>query len=388
MSAELFDLGARLHAATSGTVTNKLVHAPHQPPIHPIAVRAATATTGVTTITAVTTEDAPVTASGPEALDLLHTLGARIDAQTFPSLVTDDDQTLLSLLNLARTAPRHAARAEAAATIAYWTDRADFPGTTATIDTLDACRTRWVTGQPPAAENHASTWRTWLGITDEKITGIHTLLNHVTHGHPLPGLAPTADDDHRAWRRAHQAYADGLDWHRPDTPAQAALGLRARCDAAERYAAVLLGDPTYRARAVHTGHVITGTVQAAPRTPGRLTIRCDRLDARARPGDSLIGWTGTPAQPAAATFHTTLDTAEVRGGFLTLTTTVPRHAPARGQPITLQPAGPETGQRNHARSTYAALYRSRYSWLTTGSTPTPTRRDVPVEIIIAAAEDT
>ena len=38
------------------------------------------------------------------------------------------------------------------------------------------------------------------------------------------------------------------------------------------------------------------------------------------------------------------------------------------------------------RKTYRALYSARRSWLTTGRTPTATRRPVPLDVLVAGAE--
>jgi len=42
----------------------------------------------------------------------------------------------------------------------------------------------------------------------------------------------------------------------------------------------------------------------------------------------------------------------------------------------------------HGRSRYRRLYAARRSWLTTGRTPTPSRRPVPLEVLIAGADET
>src|SRR5680860_1551415 len=47
------------------------------------------------------------------------------------------------------------------------TERADFPGGGAVVDTLAACRARWVSGAAPAAEAEPATWRRWLDLPDE-----------------------------------------------------------------------------------------------------------------------------------------------------------------------------------------------------------------------------
>ena len=107
---------------------------------------------------------------------------------------------------------------------------------------------------------------------------------------PLPCLDVLAEDDVWSYGPAQSEHSDGLDWRRPDSTSRAALGLRSRCDAADLYAAALLTDPIYRRRAVHTGHVVTGTAKPLGDKLKRVEVTCTRLDSRLRPGNALTGW--------------------------------------------------------------------------------------------------
>src|SRR5699024_776165 len=132
------------------------------------------------TLTATAPGHTSRTATGRDGLDLLGSLGATIAAPAPSTLVTDDPATLGTLYRLALSAPHDSDQDAVAAHIAWWRDRADFPGGRAVADLLAACRTRWVLGTTPAAEKHAATWRSWLGISDDSTTGLLELHARLT----------------------------------------------------------------------------------------------------------------------------------------------------------------------------------------------------------------
>lgn len=386
MTAEWFDLGQRLRAAHTGTPQARLVHAPLASTPHPVAVRARL-TGDQVTITATTPGHAGVTATGRDGLDLLGTLGVTLAAPSPSTLITDDAATLPLLHRLALTAPRDSDHDAVAAHIAWWRDRADFPGGRAVVDVLATCRTRWVLGTTPAAEQHPTTWRSWLGIPDDSTTGLLDLHTHLTTGPTLAWLDVLAEDDVWSYGPAQSEHSDGWDWRRSDTTSRAALGLRSRCDAADLYAAALLTDPLYRLRATHTGHVVTGTAHPLGDKLKKVEVTCSRLDARLRPGNALTGWVGHPHTHGATPFSATVATSTVRAGSLVLTISGTTGAtPQEGQPVTLAPAPPNPFQQRAGRTKYRSLYSARRSWLTTGRTPTPTRRPVPLDVLVAGAE--
>lgn len=385
MTIEWFDLGQRLHAAHTGRPVARLIHSPVPTLTDPIAVRA-TVSRGVTTVTAATTVDGPTqTAHGRDALALLDELGVSITRETHPALVTDDHTTLPALLALARSVPTDSPLSEAAAAVAWWADRADFPGGSAVVNVVDGCRRRFLTGTAPDEEGHASTWRQWLGVHDDATTGLVSTLALLTAGEPLPLLTTLAGDDAYSWERAQAEHADGWDWRRPDTTGRAATGLRGRCDAADLHAAAFLGDPLYRVRAVHTGHVVTGHVTPVP-DARLLTVTCPRLDARLRAGNPVTGWSGHPQDTTSARFTSTVHSSEVLAGRLVLTLSWSAGSPPTSGPVTLHPAPPSPFSQRNGRARYRRLYGARRSWLTTGRTPVPHRRDVPLEVLVAGAE--
>jgi hypothetical protein len=390
VTAEWFDLGQRLHAADTRTPIARLHHAPISASPRPVAVRARLSGNEIS-VTAANPTTPAATATGPAALALLDTLGVTLAAPSPATLVTDNPATLALLHRLTLATPRTSPHDPVAAHIGWWLDRADFPGGRAVVDTISACRARWVTGTAPTAEAQPATWRRWLDLPDDSTTGLLTLHSRLIDGPPLRWLDVLAEDDNWSYNAAQNAYADGLDWRRPDTTARAALGLRSRCDAADLYAAAVLTDPLARRRAVHTGHVATGTahplpVAGKPTKTAVLEITCSRLDIRLRPGNSVTGWAG-PADATAPTFAGAVRTSTVRGGHLILTLTgLTGSIPAFVQAVTLLPAAPSVHSQRRSRSMYRALYSARRSWLTTGNRPTLTRRPVPLDVLVAGAE--
>lgn len=386
MTVEWFDLGQRLYAARTGQPVARLAHAPVVAAHRPVAVRARRDGDQVS-VTAAAVGVASTLATGPAALDLLGALGVTLAADTAATLVTDDPATLPLLYRLARTAQPDTDHDAVAAHIAWWRDRADFPGGRAVVETLDACRTRWLLGTAPDAERAPATWRRWLAVVDDSVTGLLDLHELLSDGEPLQWLDVLADDDEYAYGQAQTDHGDGYDWRRPDTTSRAALGLRSRCDASDLHAAALLTDPIYRRRAVHTGHVVTGTAHPLRDKLRRVEVTAARLDARIRPGNDVHGWSGPPASNGPA-FSATIASASVHAGrlVLTLSGTTGTGAPSDGATVTLMPQPPSISRQRQGRRTYRALYSARRSWLTTGRTPTATRRPVPLDVLVAGAE--
>lgn len=388
MTAEWFDLGQRLHAARTGRPVPRILHSPVPPITRPVAVRARVQGGGLV-VTAAGPGSPAGTAYDADALVLLGDLGVQVTGERWQSLVTDDPGTLPALLALARRTDPDSPAGEVAAHIAWWADRADFPGSSAVVRLLDGCRTRWTTGCVPDAETHPVTWRTWLDVPDDGCSGLLTILDRLTDGPPLPLLDSITEDDEWSWGKAQGEHTDGWDWRRPDTTSRAATGLRARCDAADLYAAALLADPLYRRRAVHTGHVVTGRAEHPTTGRNRVTVVCERMDARLRTGNAVTGWQGAPADTPPDRFHGCVAETGVQAGRLVLNLTgVSTHLPEHGAPVTLTATAPNPFTMRAGRRRYSRLYGARRSWLTTGRTPLTTRRDVPLDVLVAGAENT
>lgn len=392
MTAEWFDLGQRLRASTEVRVVPRLERAPFAGAYDPIAVRASVKA-GTATATLAGPGAAPVTVNGQAAiLEALASLGAKsaVSGATFAAsipqtLITDDPATLPALLSIANDVDPKSPYAEVAARIGWWANRADFPGTSAVVNLPSACRAMWVTGEDPVAEKNPSVWRRWLGIQDASPSGMLTILDRLQARGSLPLLDELRLADVHDWLRVKISAADGYDWRAPDHVGRAAVGLAARCAASEVFAGALLSDPLWRRRAVHTGHVVSGRLIAA--ASGTATIECPRLDARMRPEAGFVGWAGKAGYVPRHRFKGTLSSTATAGTSLLLTAQTGRsQLPPVGAVVTLMPAPPRPHAISQAIRRYVYLYSTRTSWLTTGRTPIPSRRDVPLEVLVAAAE--
>lgn len=383
MSVEWFDLGQRLLASRTSRPAPRLDGCPHVAG-NPVAVEASRSK-GTLTVAVASREAGAGTARTPrDVFELLRENGVSMQGPTPRTLVTGDHRTLPTLLALARDSDPSGPWSDVAATIAHWAARADFPGTSAYVHLPTLARTMLVTGAAPAAEREPDTWRTWLNVSTTGLVALLDLYEVLTAPDTLAGLTDLRADDADAWQRARTDHAEGTDWRTPDHVGRAAVGLAARCAAAETYEAALLDDPRWRRRAVHTGHVVTGNLTKTSAT--RITVDANRLDCRLRAGTAVVGWAGGPTDRQDRGFVGTVVQTEAHGTRLALNCTVsPARVPATGSDVTLMPAPPKTTIAT-ARGLYIRLYGNRRSWLTTGRTPRPSRRDVPLDVLVAAAE--
>jgi hypothetical protein len=393
MSVALFDLGQRLRAATLGRPVARSVFAPVLPPTDPVAVTLIG--TGEHALVRAADGVHVTAGSGPAALSALGELGVALGPEP-RTLVVPDRNTLSRLVELARATDPASPLAEPAAAVGWWDQRADHPGTGAVLDVTAACSARWVLGTPPADERQLAVWRHWLGIRDAGPAGQLELATAVSAGETLPGLEAFAEDDQRSWEYFTARVADPTapwNWRARDNRREAALGLATRCDAAELYASLRLGDPLVATRESFGGTVVSGTVSALPaRSVVELTL--DHLACRLREHAAVEGFPGHPRDlPAAGS------TAWVRGQVaatrvtaderlvITIDEAIVRGGAARlGQRLTLRPRSVDPRQQRSGRQELHRRYAARRSWLSGGAPPTPRRRDVPLDVVVAAAE--
>lgn len=388
MSIELFDLASRLRAATTGRPLPRSTYAPALPPTDAIAVTA-TGTHDALLVHAATDTD-EATGFGEGALAALSALGVT-PSGTHRTLVVPDRRTLTVLTAAARQAPDQTT----AAVVGWWQQRAEHPGTGAVICLPDACRQRWTLGTAPTAERHLSTWRTWLGISEDGPHTLLTLARLVTDGHTLPGLLAAHEADSRSWAYHCQRVAAGWDWRTPDNRSEAALGLTTRTHAAELYDSLRLGDPLVAERESWTGTVITGTVIATPER-GVVHVQAQGLLCRLRADTAIQGWAGRPVDIPGPTGTTT----RISSGRLAEVTMTPDHRliltlvdavirPGRlqiGDTVTLRPRTVDPRQQSNGRALMRDRYRTTRNWLAGGTAPAVRRREVPLDVVVSAAE--
>jgi hypothetical protein len=394
VSVALFDLGQRLRSATVARPLARSTFAPVLPPIDPVAV--GLTGTGDGMLVRASDGTRMTTGTGSGALSALDDLGVSVGPECRTLVITDRD-TLSRLVELARATDPASSSAASAAAVGWWSQRADHPGTGAVLNVTVACSARWVLGTPPDDERHLPVWRTWLGIADTGPQGLLELATLVSAGETLPGLDTFAEDDKLSWESFVARVSDpktSWDWRRRDNRREAALGLATRCDAAELYESLRLGDPLVATREAFSGMVVSGVVTAvSART--RIEVTLDHLACRLRENAAVEAFPGYPRDvpPAdgrgpwlhgrvAATRVTTDERLVV-----TVTDTVVRSGPARiGQRVTLRPRSVDPRQQRSGRQELHRRYAARRSWLSGGAAPSPRRRDVPLDVVVAAAE--
>jgi hypothetical protein len=138
--------------------------------------------------------------------------------------------------------------------------------------------------------------------------------------------------------------------------------------------------------------VVSGIVSGLPsRTVVEITL--DQLACRLREQTAVEGFAGCPRDLPPALAPTPLVRGQVTATRVTaqeqLEVTI-GDAVLRSifikQRITLRPRSIDAPQQRSGRQELHRRYAARRSWLSGGAAPTPRRRDVPLDIVIAAAE--
>jgi hypothetical protein len=391
VSVALFDLGQRLRSATLGCPVARAAFAPVLPPVDPIAVMV----TGGGEDCLVHATDGPrlKSANGPTALSALTDL----DVTPGPdprTLVVANRDALTRLHELAHATDPTSANTAAAAVVNWWAQRADHPGTGAVLDLVTACSARWTLGVPPAHEREIVVWRQWLGVADRGPRGLLDLARRVSREPTLHGLTALVEDDRASWDMFTARLADARsnwDWRRRDRRREAALGLASRCDATELYSSLRLGDPLVATRESFAGSVVCGVVSAVA---GRVVeVTTDQLACRLREHNAIEGFPGRPmdlppALTASPLLRGELAATRVDGtGRLVITIDSSTVRPTGvGQRLTLRPRSVDPRQQRGGRQELHRRYAARRSWLSGGAAPTPRRREVPLDVVVAAAE--
>lgn len=389
MTVEFFDLARRLYAAESGEPVLQVAAGLFN--VTPVAIYVDVHRDpgGKFVFTVFRQGGTPVTARGVDALRALAAAGAAMDTKRPPAQLIAADPTVLAVLErIARSAARHddPAVRSAAAVVGWWVDRSGYPGTNAVVNLLEHSRQRYITGSAPDRERHAAHWRRAFGVAPGA-PGLVQWALRISRGPNLPMLAPIRENDFTSYRSAAERFDKGWGWAHTEPAPIAAMGLRARCDTADLWDAALLSDRLWRHRAAHTGHVTGGEVVSSTRAT--FTISCPRMGSRLRAGGAVIGWAGgVDSYERAVLFHGDVQTAEAHDGALILTLArVPSdQRPSRGDWVTLMPAPPNDRIVRMGRSRYHRLLFKSDSWLTSGKAPGVRRRDVPLDVLCAAAE--
>lgn len=380
MTVELFDLAQRLHAQHTGEPAPRMVHAPVRRGTDPIAV-AYQPRGGRPGLRIVGRgKDAHVRPAG--AIAVLSDLGIGPGAAP-PTLVTAGSAALRTL------AAQRIEDADVNMVVRWWERQAEFPVSASVVDVVRACARRWVCGTSPEHDHDPGVWLNWLQVRGTGAQALLDLYEKVAAGTPLPVLAVMAEGERYAWEDAVSRFGDGLPTVAPRSAA--ALELRLRCDATDLLESGLMADPLIRARYVHYGDVVHGTLTPVPAQQKnkveRHVLESDRLESRLRPGQGVVGWIGRPdGDTSHAAFAATIESIGTRKGRLILNMRTSRvasqHAGAR---VTVMPTPVVPAVQAHGRRVAESL-RRRGSWLTTRKPPPRGGRNVPMEVVWAAAD--
>lgn len=389
MTVEFFDLAQRFYAARAGQPVRRIKHALSVLEDAPIAVRASAGADAVPTAQISAAPNESVTVRGSrELVEALAHVGVSITSTQWRQLIVPDTRSLNVMVEAAREHRFDRTRevASAAAVIGWWADQAAHPGTCSVINLLEASRLRFVTGNAPAAERDPALWLSAFGA-DAGMAGLWQWAQAVTAGPYLDALHNGVVDDQQAWKAAAARFSAHGDWAGTERAPIAAMALRRRCDAADWWDAALRTDVWWRHRSQHTGHVTGGEIIG--QTPTGFIVRCERLDARLREGNQVCWWIGGPDAFQARSYSSgEVRQATAKGGALLLTITGMMKAarPSVGLWASVMARPPLPQAITSGMRSYSALQFSSKSWITSGKTPPVSRRDVPLDIVVAAAE--
>lgn len=385
MSRAQFDLGARLRAAHAATPVPTAAYAPAIPPTSGIAVTVDTDGEHVYLAATDDTTGRTITGTDRAGLDALASLGVTITAPRRP-VVVGTSRDLATLTALARAYPD----ADASPVIGWWDDRRDYPGTDAVHIVTDTARLRWTLGVHPDREREIDTWGQWLGVTTTGPQRLLDLARRTTSGPLLPGILHASILDTASWERYTHRLSAGRPWWVKDTRIDAALGLIGRSHAAEWYGSIRLDDPLVALAAAHDGTVVPSTI--IDRSEASVVVAADRPLSRLRVDSKVTAWLGEPVNAGAVSCLTgsvsaaSIDTA----ARLTITISgLPRRGGdlKAGDRLTLRPGRVDPNMQANARRLAAAGYRRGTNWIAGRGNPVPRRGDVPLDVIVAAAEE-
>jgi hypothetical protein len=138
--------------------------------------------------------------------------------------------------------------------------------------------------------------------------------------------------------------------------------------------------------------VCSGIITALP-TRSVVEITLDQLTCRLREQTAVEGFAGYPQDVPPALTGSPLVRGQVVATRITaqqrLVVTigdVVLRSVSTKQRITLRPCSIDPRQQRSGRQELHRRYATRRSWLSGGAAPTPRRRDVPLDVVIAAAE--
>lgn len=384
MSLAQYTLGARLRAAHTGQPIPVAAYSPAIPPLSAIAVTVDT--DGDHTYLTATDGERTLSGTDREALGALAQLGATM-SDPRRTLIVGTGKDMRVLVTLARTYPS----LDASPVVGWWDERIDFPGTDAVHVATENAARRWALGVHPDLDDDPATWARWLGVQSTGAALLYDLARLTTSGPLLPGLLHASVLDTASWDRYGFRVNAGRRWWAKDTRTDAALGLISRSHSAEWYDSLRLDDPRVAVAASHDGTLVPGVIVGCDAFA--VTIAADRPLSRLRADTKVTAWRGEPVNAGGSDCLTgTVDEATIdTNARLTITLTgVPvktRKALSVGERVTLRPARVDPNMQTTARRLASYGYRRGTNWIAGRGTPIARRGDVPLDVIVAAADD-
>lgn len=393
----------RLRSARRGALTQVSTFAPILPPTAPITVAT---DPGDRSSVQIKDGSTTVVTSIHQAPAQLSALGVTMSPTgVYRTLVTDTAGTLRRLTAAAHNDPDQ----PASQVIDWWARRADHPTSAAVLIVAARLPQHWAPPVPPSTHPHLTDWATWLHLPHTPLTTAADctadLAGLLTTSAPLlPGLTHDLTGDSRDHTWAAKSTAA---WRWQDSRAQAAMGLATRSQAAEMWEHLRLQDPLAATIATRTGTVVQATITTITATPnptrarGRTGSSVNHVELetcqpvmRHRPGATLSGRLGDAVTSCAQVkgLTGTLETVTVdSSGAMTLALGdvinlgVDLHV---GDALTLRPRGTQEFTQRSKRTAVGRAYRHPDNWLARREAAPVMRRQVPLDVVIAAATDT
>ena len=276
-----------------------------------------------------------------------------------------------------------------AAVAGWWCERAAHPGSLAVVNMCVVSAATFMVGVVPGDES-AALWRQWLGVSDQSLAGMHQWWDRLDCGPRLGGVESVWSDDRWLWQHLLGAVREGRGWQTAESLSLAAIRLRSRCDAADLWEAALLNDAWWRRRAVCAGVVGCGTVDVAGVQAGRIEVLTDQLDLRMKVGAAVQGWIGEVTDTGRDRWSGEVVATSTEDDRLRITiagmSRRTKVKPVAGQRVTIGPQPPNPSVQFSGRRAVRGLYRARSSWIGHGVSPTVQRREVPLDVMVAAAD--
>ena len=375
----------RARAAARERIVPRTAYAPALTPTRPLAIAFDEASETFT----VGDEENVATAKVADLLDLLADLGATFKADEYRSLLIADQTTARALRTIAATCRKHH---EAGLMLDWWMQRLDHPGTGATYVVPDLLRRRYVTGANVEDEAEWATWATWTQTpTTPVVAALLNLARLGVDGTTLPGLDSFRDDDVYAYTQARLKRRPS----RSASPKESATTLLTCSQATERLESLLMEDPMLAERYARTGHLISGTLTTLTlngKTATDLEVHVNGLLSRFRVGDEVELWNGGPsAAPANGITLQRGVIAEARidphGLHVRVNSLIPRTTRQCGDTLTVRPRHVDPMQQRTLIGHYNRRLFHADNTLMRRDAPAPTRRTVPLDVILAAADD-